>query len=257
MTVTGLTTVNMSSLTPWQQTILFLQMCLGSPVSSISTSMAEQSTEIFQGSYILGNGFHPQVSQTLFLQLRHFIDLNLRYFFAKTFQHVLEAASPKKAAGLSIQPAENHTKSWLKRLIAFVTGHPMVVVDVGAAVDKEGRKKQKLTPDMIQRMDEPPKPINPSGSTSGWVSERHPSHNTIPPRSGKSFTSTPEFFEEFPSNSQACRPASSDKNCRRLSDPSPISRMLYSIKLVNTILMSLQFAHTNLQQKQKLLLWVI
>jgi hypothetical protein len=64
MTVTGLTTVNMSSLTPWQQTILFLQMCLGSPVSSISTlvSMVEQSTEIFQGSYFLGNGFHPQVS---------------------------------------------------------------------------------------------------------------------------------------------------------------------------------------------------
>ena len=34
MTVTGLTTVNLSSLTHWQQTILFLQMCLGSPVSS-------------------------------------------------------------------------------------------------------------------------------------------------------------------------------------------------------------------------------
>ena len=71
MTVTGLTTVNLSSLTPWQQTILFLQMCLGSPVSSISTSMAKQSTEILQGSYFLGNGFHPQVSQT-FLQLHHF-----------------------------------------------------------------------------------------------------------------------------------------------------------------------------------------
>ena len=75
MTVTGLTTVNMSSLTPWQQTILFLQMCLGSPVSSISTYMVEQSTEIFQGSYFLGNGFHPQVSQALFLQLHRFTSL--------------------------------------------------------------------------------------------------------------------------------------------------------------------------------------
>jgi len=31
-TVTGLATVNLSSLTPWQQTIIFIQMCLGSPV---------------------------------------------------------------------------------------------------------------------------------------------------------------------------------------------------------------------------------
>ena len=114
--------------------------------------------------------------------------------------------------------------------MAFITGHPMVVVDVGATVEKESRTKRKLTPDMIRRMDEPPKPINPSGSSSGWVSERRPSHGTIPPRSGQSFTLSPEFFEEFPSNGQAYRPASSDKNCRRLSDPGPISCMLHSIK---------------------------
>ena len=113
----------------------------------------------------------------------------------------------------------------------------MVVVpvdlDVGA-LDKEGRTKRKFTPDMIRRMDEPPKPINPSGGSSGWVSsERRPSHRTIPPGSGQSFTSTPEFFEEFSSNgrSQACqcqcRPStSSDKNSKRLSDPGPISRMI-------------------------------
>jgi hypothetical protein len=117
--------------------------------------------------------------------------------------------------------------------MAFITGHPMVVVDVGAAVRKEGRTIRKLTPltpDMIRRMDEPPKPINPSGSSSGWVNERHPSDRTIPSRSGQSFTSTPEFLEELPSNGRACRPASSDKNCRRLSDPGPIPCMLYSFK---------------------------
>ena len=135
--------------------------------------------------------------------------------------------------------------------MAFITGHPMVVVDVGAAVDKEDRTKRKLTPDMIRRMDEPPKPINPSGSSSGWVSERCPSHRTIPPGSGQSFSSTPEFFEEFPSNGQACRLTSRDNNRRHLSDPGPISRMLYSFKEVNTILISLQ---TSLQQKLKLLL---
>ena len=67
----------------------------------------------------------------------------------------------------------------------------MIEVDVGAAVDKGGRTIRKFTPDMIRRMDEPPEPINPSGSSSGWVSERHHSRRTIPERS---FTSTPEFF---------------------------------------------------------------
>lgn len=33
MTVCGLATVDLSSLTGWQQVILFIQMCLGSPVS--------------------------------------------------------------------------------------------------------------------------------------------------------------------------------------------------------------------------------
>ena len=49
----------------------------------------------------------------------------------------------------------------------------MVVVDVDAAT-VGGRTIQELTPGMIRRMDEPPKPINSSGSSSGWVSERRP-----------------------------------------------------------------------------------
>ena len=122
--------------------------------------------------------------------------------------------------------------------MAFIKGHPMIEVDIGAAVDKGGRTIRKFTPDMIRRMDEPPKPINPSGSSSGWVSECHHSRRTIPERS---FTSTPEFFnsEESPSNGHACHHTSSDKNRRRLSDPGPISRMIYSIKQVITILISL------------------
>jgi hypothetical protein len=34
MVVCGLTSVDLSSLTAWQQTILFVQMCLGNPVRS-------------------------------------------------------------------------------------------------------------------------------------------------------------------------------------------------------------------------------
>lgn len=32
MTVTGLATVDLSELTPWQQTLIFMQMCIGTPV---------------------------------------------------------------------------------------------------------------------------------------------------------------------------------------------------------------------------------
>jgi hypothetical protein len=35
MAVCGLATVDLSSLTGWQQAILFLQMCLGNPVREI------------------------------------------------------------------------------------------------------------------------------------------------------------------------------------------------------------------------------
>ena len=34
ITVCGLGTVDLSQLTPWQQTLLFIQMCVGSPVSN-------------------------------------------------------------------------------------------------------------------------------------------------------------------------------------------------------------------------------
>ena len=99
-----------------------------------------------------------------------------------------------------------HLESWLKRfkVFKFITDHPMVVVDVDAAA-VGGRTIRELTPGMIRRMDEQPKPINSSGSSSGWVSERRPSRRTIPPRSERPFTSTQRFSKEFPSNTNiAC-----------------------------------------------------
>lgn len=38
MTVTGLATVDLSELTAWQQVILFIQMCIGSPVRHVYLS---------------------------------------------------------------------------------------------------------------------------------------------------------------------------------------------------------------------------
>ena len=168
----------------------------------------------------------------------HLIDFDFRYFFAKKFQHIVEAAAAKKPAGLVPLPsAANHTKSWLKRLITFITGSPMVVVDADV-VDRQEMPIRRLTPDMIRRMDEPPKPINPNGKSSGWVREHHPSRRTIP-----SGSPTPESFEEFPSNRGACRSASPDSNPKKcvtrliiaLWDTSPIYLQFYQQRSQTTI----------------------
>ena len=41
MAVCGLTSVDLSSLTGWQQAILFIQMCLGNPVSKYSELLVD------------------------------------------------------------------------------------------------------------------------------------------------------------------------------------------------------------------------
>lgn len=42
VTVCGLGTVNMSQLTVWQQVLLFIQMCVGSPVSKVHNNTTEE-----------------------------------------------------------------------------------------------------------------------------------------------------------------------------------------------------------------------
>lgn len=82
------------------------------------------------------------------------------------------------------------------------------MVAVEADVDlkkKKGKSIQKFKPDMIRRIDEPPKRINPSG----WVSEHRPPSihrpRTTPPDFERPFTTTPESFEEFQFDPQARR----------------------------------------------------
>ncbi|PPQ87456.1 hypothetical protein CVT25_008192 [Psilocybe cyanescens] len=135
MTVCGLATINLSSLTGFQQSILFVLMCIGNPVAV---------------SWVI-------------VYMR-------RYFFAKKFEGVLEAAAAKKASQI-IDNAQKQHKPWPHRFIAFFTGRNLSVEDE-EQVEEEARKGdgaaiRKLRPDMIRRMDDAPKLVNPSG----WVSE--------------------------------------------------------------------------------------
>lgn len=101
---------------------------------------------------------------------RNFILLS-RYYFAKKFQHIIEAEAARKAASL-IADAEKKDRPWPSRIAAFIRqgrGLSVVVEETEAKPlpQEKGGHITKLRPDMIRRMDDAPKLINPSG----WVSE--------------------------------------------------------------------------------------
>ncbi|KAI6014220.1 cation transport protein-domain-containing protein [Pisolithus microcarpus] len=143
MTVCGLSTVNLSSLTPWQQVILFLQMCFGSPVL-VSWSM-------------------------VFMR---------RYFFSKKFDHIIamEAARHAKQrleAQLTRETSASRGRgpSWSRRISTLFRRRPglsplpeselSAMEDALVSKGKEGDKTVRAR--MIRRMDAPPRLVNPSG----------------------------------------------------------------------------------------------
>ncbi|RDB25358.1 Low-affinity potassium transport protein [Hypsizygus marmoreus] len=137
MTVCGLVTIDLSALTGWQQAILFIQMCIGTPVF---------------------------VSWIVVYQRRH--------YFAIKFEHVLKANAEREAAAALADTSKRST-NWPNRISTFLRGGggdlSVVAEDnEGNRVEEQKKKKKglmhKLRPDMIRRMDDvEPKRINPSG----------------------------------------------------------------------------------------------
>ncbi|TFK74624.1 TrkH-domain-containing protein [Pluteus cervinus] len=118
------------------QAILFIQMCLGSPVV-VSWVMV----------------------------------FTRKYYFARKFQHIVTSLAEKKAnkdpEGLTT------TRTWTNRVASLL--HPSkgqgTRQENGHSQKEPPKRKgsiiKKLSPEMIRRMDDAPKPVNPSG----WVSE--------------------------------------------------------------------------------------
>ncbi|KAK0454525.1 cation transport protein-domain-containing protein [Armillaria borealis] len=132
MTVCGLATVDLSSLTPWQQVILFIQMCLGSPV----------------------------LVSWVMVYIR-------RRYFAKKFQRII--AETNAARVTPIDAEEKHVP-WFRRI--FTRNKTVAVAEDGSdkASETEGRGnsiRKKLRTDMIRRMDDAPKRVDPNG----WISQ--------------------------------------------------------------------------------------
>ncbi|KIK67556.1 hypothetical protein GYMLUDRAFT_257413 [Collybiopsis luxurians FD-317 M1] len=186
MTVCGLTTIDLSSLTPWQQVILFIQMCLGSPV----------------------------LVSWVVVYIR-------RYYFDKKFQNIIEAEAvnqkiivPNDRSGFVIR--------WVRSVVSLLKGQkseglPITSRDSTVSSEKERNRKnpKKFRTDMIRRMDEAPKLVNPSG----WISEG----DRIPVRG----TGTTNSHSQSPPHDASSPGTSTERKgimSRRLSDPGTPSR---------------------------------
>ncbi|KAJ3993863.1 cation transport protein-domain-containing protein [Lentinula boryana] len=139
MTVCGLATVDLSSLTPWQQVILFVQMCLGSPV----------------------------LVSWVIVYIR-------KYYFEKKFEHIIESAATSKEVSAPNYAEQRSTLVRLCRsLVSLLIGRkrvglPITRQDSTESSGEKGHKtSKKLRTDMIRRMDDAPQLVNPSG----WISE--------------------------------------------------------------------------------------
>ncbi|TFK50964.1 TrkH-domain-containing protein [Heliocybe sulcata] len=136
MAVCGLATVDLSQLTTWQQALIFIQMCLGSPV----------------------------LVSWVMVYIR-------RYFFAKSFEHMLEAEAAKHAevkidVEAAVVPWHSKMVNMLRRRKRLTTVRENSTESAQKERTKPGSVK-KLRPDMIRRMDDAPKLVDPSG----WISE--------------------------------------------------------------------------------------
>ncbi|KAI9568878.1 cation transport protein-domain-containing protein [Boletus coccyginus] len=145
-TVCGLATVNLSQLTPWQQALLFIQMCVGSPV----------------------------VVSWFMVYIR-------RIFFARKFKYIIQAEaaragrdvaraeaqhSPESASTTGTRKLTWRVASLLRRRNGLSPVAEEYSSDDGSSTPRE-EVHRKLRTDMIRRMDAPPKRVDPSG----WVSE--------------------------------------------------------------------------------------
>ncbi|KAI5995376.1 cation transport protein-domain-containing protein [Pisolithus marmoratus] len=143
MTVCGLSTVDLSSLTPWQQVILFLQMSAGSPVL-VSWVMKVKVT-------------------------------SLRYYFAKKFDYIIAASAARRAGKKMEAQLTGKTSArdlgWSHRVSTLFQRQtsPNPLPESGSSameaprVPKENEEDNKLGAPMIRGRDAPPRLVDPSG----------------------------------------------------------------------------------------------
>ncbi|KAF5393461.1 hypothetical protein D9757_000476 [Collybiopsis confluens] len=204
--VCGLTTVDLSSLTPWQQVILVIQMCLGSPILV---------------SWV--------------------IVYTRKYYFEQKFENIIAAAAARKRVSVP-EDRSSFLVRWIRSLLSLVKGHkgdglPMTRQNsTESSGTKENSRKtpKKFRTDMIRRMDDAPKLVNPSG----WISEgdRIPLGRT---NTAHSQTQTRQPDPTSPTSQEVNSERKGIHMSRRLSDPGtpsrPVSPHARSIEFSTTL----------------------
>lgn len=184
MTMCGLATVNLSELTAWQQVLLFIQMCIGNQVRSLTSG--DMFLILAQGHCVVGDGLHQEVI-IYSVRVSDVHSSFYRHYFAKTFEHIIGVEVDRLAAikveqQLAAASAGNTVDSkggWSRRIFRRKTGLSTVPEDStngdARTIPKDSAKR--LRPDMIRRMDGRPKLVNPSGriTESGAVPMKHSS----------------------------------------------------------------------------------
>ena len=84
ITVCGLATVNLSTLTNWQQVILFFLMCIGNPVRILYVSNLSADLDRAVGHRLMGYGVRSEVSRYIFCHL-YLTELNLTIYALDIF----------------------------------------------------------------------------------------------------------------------------------------------------------------------------
>ncbi|KAG2356590.1 cation transport protein-domain-containing protein [Suillus spraguei] len=184
MTVCGLATVNLSQLTAWQQVLLFIQMCIGNTVCSLTSETHDISLISAQGHRVVGHSVHQEVV-IYSIPVNDIHSYFYRHYFAKTFNHIIGVEAARQATikaeqQLTTTSAGNLVDSerrWSCRIFRRKTSlstAPEDSASAGARTTPKGSAK-RLRSDTIRRLDGQPKLVNPSGriTESGAVLMKH------------------------------------------------------------------------------------
>ncbi|KAF9268582.1 TrkH-domain-containing protein [Marasmius fiardii PR-910] len=158
--------------------------------------------------------------------------LYIRYYFEKKFEHIIAASTSRIA--VPITDHDHHRSIWSSQITAlFKSGRQKSSTTNENTVHSEKHEKERhggssngmahrLRPDMIRRMDDAPKLVNPSG----WISEG----DRIPMKRNTTIQSTTQdrrlsFATPAMDNTSSSRTAVSLRKMvmtRRLSDPGTV-----------------------------------
>ncbi|EED83408.1 predicted protein, partial [Postia placenta Mad-698-R] len=148
MSVCGLASIDLSRMTAFQQALLFIQMCLGNPV----------------------------LVSWVMVYIR-------RSFFAKKFQHIMEANIAREMSEKTQSSVKVRMLPWWRRAIRRFLPRSRDVSRTSSengersSYEHRGSSFARVRPEMIRRMDDAPRLVNPSG----WISEGRSEPLTIDP----------------------------------------------------------------------------